>query len=1097
MRYILTFSILLIFGCTSTPPIMPALFQEVSTSGIEFTNTVENTDKFNIFNYRNFYNGGGVAIGDINNDGLADVFLTSNMGSNQLFLNKGDWNFENISEKAGIQETEKWSTGVVMVDVNADGWLDIYVCNAGYKKGIGQENALFINNKDLTFTEQAAEYGLNENGYTTHAAFFDYDLDGDLDVYILNNSFIPANTLNYSNKRDLRAEDWEVEDFVKGGGDKFFRNDNGKFTDISESAGIYGSLIGFGLGITIGDLNGDNYPDMYVSNDFFERDYLYINQKDGTFKEELEQRTAHISLSSMGADMADINNDGAPEIFVTDMMPDNDYRLKTTGSFENINVYELKQKRGFYHQYMQNTLQLNDKDGHFQEIAQFSGVAASDWSWGALMFDMDNDTHVDLYVCNGVFHDVIDQDFIDFFANDIIQKMTLTGKKEELNDVISKMPSVPVPNKAFQNKGNLKFEDVSNQWGFEKKTFSNGAAYGDLDNDGDLDMIVNNVNQPTQIFQNTSEQNFISFQLKGKGENPFALGATVAVFIGDKILSRQLIPSRGFQSSIDYQIVIGLGDYKNIDSVRVTWPDLSETTLNNLAINKLHQIEQTNETSSKKSDKTSPNSTAFLQKISTSFDKHEEDGFNDFYNERNVPIKLSEEGPQAAIGDVNGDGLADVFIGGATGQAGVLYLKNATGYTKSNTLAFERYKDFEDTALCFFDADGDKDLDLFIGSGGNQKSPRDRAMQDRLFINDGTGEFSLQAKAFQTNGMNTSVAVAYDFDADGDEDLFVGSRSIPLQYGLPPKNYLYQNDGTGHFVNLAINNNESLGNAGMVTDAKWANLIGDEKKELVLVGEWFAPKIFSFENTKAKLEKTTLDAYSGWWYSCETADVDADGDEDIVLGNLGTNFYLKASPEAPIKLWINDFDQNSSFDKIITRTIDGKDKPVFLKKDLAEQIVSIKKQNIMNIEYANKTIQDIFPPEKIKQALVKEATYFKSCVAINDGNGNFTIKALADATQLSCVNDVAIVDVNQDQHLDLIIGGNKYGFLPQFSKLDASRGTVLLGNGTGHFDPLPKQQSGLDVAGAVRQISLMSSGEEQQVLILRNDELPLLYEIKK
>ncbi|MDX1283920.1 MAG: VCBS repeat-containing protein, partial [Draconibacterium sp.] len=483
------------------------LFKLVSPaeSGFEFTNNITNLKDFNIFLYRNFYNGGGVGIGDINNDGLADVYMTSNMEKNKLFLNKGDFQFEDITINSGSGGNHAWSTGVVFVDINSDGFLDIYVCNAGNVENDNRNNELFINNGDLTFTEKAEEYGLNDNGCTTHAAFFDYDMDGDLDVYILNNSFIPVNSLGFSNKRELRCEDWDMPDFFKTGGDKLLRNDNNKFVDVSEEAGIFGSLIGFGMGVTVGDINHDLLPDIYVSNDFYERDYLYINQGDGTFTEEIKERMNHISLSSMGADMADINNDGYPEIFVTDMLPEGDERLKNTSEFERYNIYNLKQERDFYHQYMQNTLQLNNQDGTFSEIGFYSGVAETDWSWGALMLDMDNDGYRDIYVANGIYHDLTNMDFMNFFANEIVQRMTVSGKKEEIDTIVNRMPSTPIPNYGFKNNDGLTFSDVSKNWGLADISFSNGSAYGDLDNDGDLDLVVNNINQPAFLYKNRSD----------------------------------------------------------------------------------------------------------------------------------------------------------------------------------------------------------------------------------------------------------------------------------------------------------------------------------------------------------------------------------------------------------------------------------------------------------------------------------------------------------------------------------------------------------------------------------------------------------------
>ncbi|MDX2247720.1 MAG: FG-GAP-like repeat-containing protein [Bacteroidia bacterium] len=1073
------------------------VLMDAAITGISFSNTVLNTEDFNIFSYRNFYNGGGVAIGDINNDGLSDIYLTSNMGANKLFLNKGDWKFEDISAKAGIEDATKWSTGVVFVDINNDGWLDIYVCNAGYRKGVGQENSLFINNQNLTFTESAASFGLDENGYTTHAGFFDYDLDGDLDVYILNNSFIPVNTLNFSNKRELRAEEWPVKDFLKGGGDKLLRNDNGKFTDVSESAGIYGSLIGFGLGVTIGDVNNDKYPDIYISNDFFERDYLYINQQNGTFSEKLTESMEHISHSSMGADMADINNDGLPEIFVTDMLPDDEYRLKTTTSFDNINQFKLKQERGFYNQYMHNTLQLNEGDNQFREISWFSGVQASDWSWGALMFDADNDSYADIYVCNGIYHDVIDQDFIDFFANEVIQKMALTGKKEEMNEVINKMPSKPLPNKFFQNKGNLRFEDTGENWGFTDKSFSNGAAYGDLDNDGDLDLVVNNVNQEAFVYQNFTDKladnHYFGISLEGTSENRFAVGAKIEVFAGGKNINRQMIPTRGFQSSVDYKMPIGLGTTTLVDSLQITWPDSKISVFYRLPVDTFRVFRYADQTfQDAKPENSSAESKLFIADTNP-FDAHQEDDHIDFYYEGNIPVMLSQQGPCAAVADVNGDGLEDIFIGGAAGQAGQLYIGTNKGFVKKNSEAFVIDANSEDTAAAFFDSDGDGDLDLFVGSGGNNHPYRDRRMQDRIYINDGKGNFRAEAFAFPPNGMNTSVAAPYDFDEDGDMDIFVGSQSVPMEYGLNPSNYLYLNNGSGRFTDIARTENEIISLAGMVTDAAWIDLVGGPHKELVLVGDWMGPKIFMYNGKNFQEVATNLNEHQGWWSALAANDVDHDGDMDMLLGNLGENFYLKAEKDSPLKLWINDFDKNQTLEKIITRTLDGKDMPVPLKRDLTLQIVSLKQQNLKHVDYATKSIQDLFPKETLDQSLVKQTNYLKTCVAINNGNGQFEIRELEPEIQLSCINDAAFADLNGDGFDDLILGGNNYDFLPQFSRLDASWGHVLLNDQKGNFAAIPFTRSGLKVKGEVRQISLIKEGNKQRIIFLLNNQKPVTY----
>jgi hypothetical protein len=1080
----------------------PALFELMDHTGVDFNNKVIDDKLENSFLFRNFYNGGGVAIGDLNNDGLADIVFTSNMGDNKIYLNKGDFHFEDATAKSGLRQDSMWSTGVVLVDINNDGWLDIYICNSGHMKSGHRKNQLYINNHDMTFTESAAKYGLDISAYTTQVSFFDYDNDGDLDCFMIDNSPIPVNTLNNANRRDLPEAQWPVADFLKGGGDHLYRNDNGHFTEVTQAAGIHGSLISFGLGVSVGDVNGDGYPDIFVSNDSYERDYLYINQKNGTFKDELEDRMGHTSFSSMGADLADINNDGYPEIFTTDMLPEDDYRLKTLGAFDNIDLYNAKLKAGFYHQYMKNCLQLNDGQGKFSDIANYSGVSASDWSWGALIFDMDNDGWNDLFVCNGVNKDVTNLDFMDFFANDVIQKMVLTGKKEEINEILKNIPVNPMLHKAFRNEGNLRFTDVGPAWGFTRASFANGAAYGDLDNDGDLDLVINNENGPAFIYKNkareTNGNHYIGFLLKGKEKNTFAIGSKIKVFGNGQQYTRELFPSRGFQSCMDYRIEIGLGKTDRLDSVIVIWPDRTLTKLDHPAVDQMLTIRQDDQKQTMPAPGTVDSTTMLLRPIAASFDRHIENDNTDFYYELNLPKMLSREGPKAAVGDVNGDGLPDIYIGGTKGHPGQIYLQTADGhFVKKAEPVFNQFSDFEDEAVLFFDADHDGDLDLFVGPGGNNSPPYSRQMQNRLYKNDGKGNFTLDADAFPstTTGVNTAVAIAYDFNHDGYPDLFVGGRSVPREYGSTPASCLFVNDGRGHFKDIAPAKNPDIAGIGMVTGAVWADVTGDTAKELIITGEWMAPRIFSFQKDHFEEVRTNLSNLYGWWESIAVADLNGDGKPDLILGNIGDNFYLHPDSTNPVKLWLNDFDRNGIVDKVLTRSVDGKDMPVFLKHEMERQLPSLKKQNLKHGEYAQKSIRELLPRSTLDSSTVRTFNYCHSVVAINRGNGQFTVRLLPAMAQLTSVNAIKCLDLNGDGFPDLILGGNDFGFLPQFGRLDAGKGNVLLGDGKGGFTDLPASRSGLELDGQIRDISIIpgKDPDHPSLLFLQNDEYPALY----
>ena len=1085
-----------------TPPQKETLFTLMSSeeTGVDFINEVKNQKNFNIFKYRNFYNGGGVAIGDINNDGLPDIYLTANMKPNKLYLNKGNFEFEDISASAGVEGNKPWSTGVNMVDINADGLLDIYVSNAGNMEGDNHNNDLYINNGDLTFTERAAEYNLAETGFSTHASFFDYDLDGDLDAYILNNSNIPVSSLGYAEQRNVRAQDWEgVPKIFRGVGDMLLRNDNGKFVDVSEEANIYGSLIGFGLGVMVQDFNNDQYPDIYVSNDFYERDYLYINQQDGTFKEEIENWTSHLCLSAMGVDMADINNDGHSDIFITDMLPESNKRVKSVMEFEGHNVFKLKQSKDFYQQYIQNTLQLNNGNGTFSEIAHFSGLEATDWSWAGLIFDMDNDGMRDIFVTNGINHDLTDLDFVEFFANDIIQKMVMTGKKEAIDTIINKMPVTPLPNYAFHNQGDLTFNNKASNWGLGTPSLSNGCAYGDLDNDGDLDIVVNNVNMESFIYRNNSQKqqnkNFMRVKLTGPAKNPFGIGAKVYLYKDEEIFHQEQNPSRGFQSSMDYVLNFGLGAISEIDSMRVIWPDSRSQFFDKLAVNQSMQLNYKDASGTFQPQNNKPEK-SLLKELNSDFLAHEENSYMDFDYEGMIYKKISQEGPATAMGDVNGDGLPDLFIGGAKSQPANLYLNSGSGkFRNLNQTAFETDYMFEDTAAAFFDADGDGDLDLMVGSGGNEIMQEEN-YRPRLYLNDGKGKFTPSENILPSVGQNVAVISPLDYDNDGDVDVFIGSRSIAVKYGLDPEHLFLENQGDGTFENRLERKAYDLKYAGMITDATWADLDGDGKKDLITVSDWGSPVVMKNSGRRLSKKATSLDSLQGWWNIVKAEDLDNDGDLDLILGNQGNNIPYHASVEKPMKMWVNDYDDNGTFEQIVTLHEDGKDYPLHMKKELTAQLPLLKKQNLKASDYAGRSIDQIFSKDKLENANVKQVNTSETIIAINDGSGDFSIKALPPRVQFSCVCGITCSDVNKDGNMDIILAGNNFEFKPQFSRLDASFGNVLLGDGKMNFSWMPYDESGFMIRNEVKHLySYEDRNGKTYVIASINNEKPRIFEV--
>ncbi|MGX1928567.1 VCBS repeat-containing protein [Flagellimonas sp. 2504JD4-2] len=1080
-----------LLSCKETQPETMFTQLESRTTGVDFVNRLQETEQFNVLEYGYLYNGGGVAIGDINNDDLLDIYFTGNMVGSHLYLNQGNFKFKEIAKKAGVFAEGLWNTGTAMADVNADGLLDIYVCRSAAKDPSKRKNLLFINNGDLTFTEKAKEFGIDDSGYTTQASFFDYDNDGDLDLYVLNHStqeYAGFDRITYKLKNRKNS----------AYSDKLYKNEGGHFKDVSEEAGLVSNVLGFGLGISVSDLNNDGWLDMYVSNDYNEQDYLYLNNQDGTFTESLENYLGHTSLFSMGSDIADVNNDGYTDIITLDMLPEDNYRQKMVSGPDNYEKHSLLEKSGFYHQTMRNMMQLNNQGNSFSEIGQFSGISNTDWSWASLIADFDNDGFKDVYITNGYKRDYTNMDFINYAVQEKLNE-NKTGQRTAISELLENMPSAVVENYMYHNNGDLTFNKANADWGLQQKSLSNGAAYGDLDNDGDLDLVVNNIDEKAFVYRNNNElikdNNYLKVKLKGSKNNKFGIGAKIVVEHNGKTIVQEMMPSRGYQSSMPYNLIFGLGKDSVVQKLKINWPDGKVQELQDVQANSTHVLSNSEAITILKS-KISEHSGHFINSTVDSLItyQHVENEYNDFKRERLLPHQLSTQGPKVAKGDVNGDGLEDLFIGGAKGSSGQLFHQDNNGsFIAQNNGFLSADIKSEDIGAHFFDADSDGDLDLYVVSGGNAFDKNDIELQDRLYINNGRGDFTKKADALPEMLTSGSCISSGDYDNDGDLDLFVGGRIVPGEYPTSPRSYVLINDGHGNFEDGTGEANPALEFPGLVTDAVWVDFNADDQLDLVVVGEWMPIRMFVNNGTKLNeiTETEGLKDSEGLWNKIIADDFDNDGDVDFALGNFGLNSQLKASISEPVSLYVKDFDGNGSLDPVLCSYIMGEEFPVFSKDDLVEQLNGLKNKYVSYEDYANERITDVFSPQELEDSQILQAKNFSSGYLENLGNDQFAFKALPKEAQLSPVYGMLSKDFNGDGHKDILLGGNFFGTRVKYGRYDASKGTLLLGDGKGNFAGTDVAENGLNIDGEVRDIALLNLANDKKIVVFVKNNGPV------